>query len=78
MARCSGKIRNGRQRAHGALPDECHARSGRLSVDWLPLERRDAYAALEDASVRQNIVPLALFVGRLVGSGSSGLNNRPK
>jgi len=39
----------------------------------VPLERRDAYmAALEEASVRQNIVPLADFLGRLVDAGLRG------
>ncbi len=33
----------------------------------VPLERRDAYmAALEEASVRQNIVPFADFLAQLV------------
>jgi hypothetical protein len=33
----------------------------------VPLERRDAYmAALEEASVRQNIVPFANFLAQLV------------
>lgn len=39
----------------------------------VPLERRDAYmAALEDASVRQNIVPFAQFLGKLVRDGLAG------
>jgi Fic family protein len=39
----------------------------------VPLERRDAYmAALEEASVRQNIVPLADFLARLVDAGLRG------
>ena len=39
----------------------------------VPLERRDAYmAALEDASVRQNIVPFAQFLGKLVREGLEG------
>jgi Fic/DOC family len=39
----------------------------------VPLERRDAYmAALEDASVRQNIVPFADFLARLVKEGLRG------
>ena len=39
----------------------------------VPLERRDAYmAALEEASVRQNIVPLADFLARLVRPGLRG------
>jgi hypothetical protein len=38
-----------------------------------PLERRDAYmAALEEASVRQNIVPFADFLGQLVNAGLRG------
>jgi hypothetical protein len=37
------------------------------------VERRDAYmAALEDASVRQNIVPFAQFLGKLVREGLEG------
>ena len=39
----------------------------------VPLERRDAYmAALEDASVRQNIVPCADFLAQLVEGGLRG------
>ena len=39
----------------------------------IPLQRRDAYmAALEDASVRQNIVPFARFLGNLVNEGLKG------
>jgi Fic family protein len=39
----------------------------------VPLERRDAYmAALEEASVRQNIVPFANFLGQLVEDGLRG------
>jgi Fic family protein len=39
----------------------------------VPFERRDAYmAALEDASVRQNIAPFADFLARLVNQGLRG------
>jgi Fic/DOC family len=39
----------------------------------VPLERRDAYmAALEDASVRQTIVPFAQFLGKLAQKGIEG------
>jgi hypothetical protein len=39
----------------------------------VPLERRDAYmAALEEASVRQNIAPFADFLGQLVQEGLRG------
>ncbi len=39
----------------------------------VPLERRDAYmAALEDASVRQNIGPFADFIAQLVDEGLRG------
>jgi hypothetical protein len=39
----------------------------------VPVERRDAYmAALEDTSVRQNLVPFAQFLGRLVQDGLDG------
>jgi hypothetical protein len=39
----------------------------------VPLERRDVYmAALEEASVRQNIVPFADFLGHLVKDGVRG------
>lgn len=39
----------------------------------VPVDRRDAYmAALEDASVRQNIVPFAKFIGKLVREGLEG------
>ena len=41
----------------------------------IPLERREAYmAALEEASVRQNIAPFADFLGQLV---KEGLRGRP-
>jgi hypothetical protein len=37
------------------------------------MERRDAYmAALEEASVRQNIVPFANFLGQLVAEALDG------
>ena len=39
----------------------------------VPLERRDAcMAALEEASVRQNIVPFAGFLAQLVDKGLRG------
>jgi hypothetical protein len=39
----------------------------------VPVERRTAYfAALEDASVRQNIVPFTDFLGALVEDGLRG------
>jgi Fic family protein len=39
----------------------------------VPLERRDVYmAALEEASVRQNIVPFADFLAKLVKEGLRG------
>ena len=39
----------------------------------VPVEQRDVYmAALEDASVRQNIVPFAQFLGTLVRQGLEG------
>jgi fido (protein-threonine AMPylation protein) len=39
----------------------------------VPVERRDAYmAALEEASVRQNIVPFTDFLGQLVRDGLEG------
>ncbi len=39
----------------------------------VPLERRDAYmAALEEASVGENIVPFAQFLGGLVSEGLAG------
>lgn len=39
----------------------------------VPLEERDAYmAALEDASVNQNIVPFTHFLARLVTTGLEG------
>jgi hypothetical protein len=39
----------------------------------VPLERRDAYmAALEEASVRQNIVPFANFLAQLVEEALRG------
>jgi Fic family protein len=47
--------------------------SGDYSWTVIPLERRDAYmAALEEASVRQNIAPFAEFLGQLVNEGLSG------
>ena len=47
------------------------------SYPWtvIPVERRDGYmAALEDASVRQDIGPFADFLARLV---KEGLDGRP-
>jgi hypothetical protein len=39
----------------------------------VPVQRRDAYmAALEEASVRQNIVPFTAFLGQLVRDGLEG------
>jgi Fic family protein len=39
----------------------------------VPLERRDAYmAALEEASVRQNIAPFTAFLAQLVDAGLRG------
>ena len=39
----------------------------------VPLDRRETYmAALEDASVRQNIVPFAQFLGKIVREGLEG------
>lgn len=47
--------------------------SGGYPWTVVPLERRDAYmAALEDASARQNIVPFAEFLARLVQNGLNG------
>jgi Fic family protein len=47
--------------------------SGGYPWTVVPLERRDAYmAALEEASVRQNIVPLTDFLGQLVKEGIRG------
>jgi hypothetical protein len=47
--------------------------SGGYPWTVVPLERRDTYmAALEDASVRQNIVPFAEFLAQLVNEGLSG------
>jgi Fic family protein len=41
----------------------------------IPLEKRDDYmAALESASVKQDITPVAMFLGRLV---SDSLEGRP-
>ena len=39
----------------------------------VPLDRREAYmAALEEASVKQNIAPFADFLAQLVDEGLSG------
>ena len=39
----------------------------------IPVEERDAYmAALEEASVQQNIAPFAEFIARLVEAGLKG------
>ena len=47
--------------------------SGGYPWTVVPVERREAYmAALEDASVRQNIVPFAKFLGTLVREGLAG------
>ena len=47
--------------------------SGGYPWTIVPVQRRDAYmAALEDASVRQDIVPFARFLGKLVREGLEG------
>ena len=47
--------------------------SGGYPWTIIPLEGRDAYmAALEDASVRQNIAPFAKFLAELVEEGLHG------
>jgi Fic family protein len=47
--------------------------SGGYPWTVVPLERRDAYmAALEEASVRQNIVPFAIFLAKLVEDSLRG------
>jgi hypothetical protein len=47
--------------------------SGGYPWTIVPLQRRAAYmAALEDASVRQNIEPLATFLGQLVSEAMAG------
>jgi hypothetical protein len=47
--------------------------SGGYRWTVVPLEQRDAYlAALEDASVRQNIIPFAQFLGTLVQESLEG------
>jgi Fic family protein len=47
--------------------------SGGYRWTVVPLEQRDAYmAALEDANVRQNIIPFAQFLGTLVQEGLEG------
>jgi len=47
--------------------------SGGYPWTVIPLQRRDAYmAALDDASVRQNILPFADFLGQLVKKGLRG------
>ena len=57
----------GRQRAHRPVPGERDAGCGWLLWTVIPVERRDEYmAALEDASVRQEIGPFVDFLGGLV------------
>ena len=47
--------------------------SGGYPWTVIPVERRDEYMqALEQASVHQNIGPMAAFVGYLVGEGMKG------
>ena len=47
--------------------------SGGYPWTVVPLEKRDAYmAALEEASVGQNVVPFADFLARLVDAGLKG------
>jgi hypothetical protein len=47
--------------------------SGGYPWTVVPLERRDGYmAALEEASVRQDIVPFSRFLGDLVRDGLEG------
>ena len=52
--------------------------SGGYAWTIIPLERRNGYmAALESASVRQDIRPFAAFVGRLVEAGLRGQSAPP-
>jgi Fic family protein len=52
--------------------------SGGYPWTIIPLERRNGYmAALESASVRQDIRPFAAFVGRLVEAGLRGQKPPP-
>ena len=52
--------------------------SGGYPWTIIPLERRNGYmAALETASVRQDIRPFAAFVGRLVEAGLRGQSAPP-
>jgi Fic family protein len=47
--------------------------AGGYSWTVIPLEKRDDYmAALENASVKQDISPFALFLGRLVSDSLKG------
>jgi hypothetical protein len=47
---------------------------GEYPWNVIPLEKRDDYmAALESASVQQDIAPFAVFLGRLVSESSEGL-----
>ena len=47
--------------------------AGGYSWTVIPLERRDDYmAALESASVKQDIAPFALFLGHLVSDSLEG------
>jgi Fic family protein len=47
--------------------------SGGYPWTVIPVDQRDAYmAALEDASVRQNIVPFTEFLAKLVDDGMKG------
>ena len=52
-------------RSRQPQPTDLAALEDELTV--IPVEKRDAYMdALESASVRQNIVPFAGFIGRLM------------
>jgi hypothetical protein len=63
---------HGRQWPYRPVPCERGARGRRIRWTVAPLERRDAYmAALEEASVRQNIALFAEFSAQLVEEGSA-------
>lgn len=57
----------GRQRADGAVPDECDAGFGRLPRTVIRVEDRDAYlGALDRASIDMGINPFCAFLGQRV------------
>src|SRR5262249_48707706 len=63
---------HGRQRAHGAVSHEHDDGGGRLSLGGYSALGKTYMAALEKASVEENIWPFAVFLAKLVRDRLTG------